>query len=291
MKNPIIPINNPDVDEAKFGGAMLAMREQHASVVSLANQIGYQLPGGGVDADLIQRDISANMRRSVEACLEVGRGLCVLKEICLHGEFMSRLEVLQIETRVAQRFMLAVTKFSKAATSPLLKAAKNQSKLFELLVLEDDEIKELEGGGSVSGLTLDDVETMGVRELRAALRESRKEKVAVEQRLEVVRKQREDAEAAATIIKTAPPEEFVDRLQKESSAAVGDAVGAVRGRVRGALVAIQQAPDHPAKEVLMAALVGQVQAELNALRNEFNLPDVSSAADQALAAEVAEWAK
>lgn len=291
MKNPIVPINNPDIDEAKFGGAMLAMREQHASVVSLANQIGYQLPGGGVDADLIQRDISANMRRSVEACLEVGRGLCVLKEMCPHGEFVARLEVLGIDRTVSKRFMQAAHKFSKGATSHLLKAAGNQSKLFELLILEDEEIQELEDGGSVGGVALDDVETMGVRELRSAFRDLRKEKAAVEQRLEVVRKQREDAEAAATIIKTAAPEEYIERLQKEASAAVGDALGAVRGRVRAALVTIQQAPDHPARDVLMASLLGQLQAELNALRNEFNLPDVSSAAEQSFAAEVAEWAK
>jgi hypothetical protein len=42
--------------------------------------------------------------------------------------------------------------------------------------------------------------------------------------------------------------------------------------------------------IFMAGLLGQMQADLNALREEFNLPDVSSAADQALAAEVAQWA-
>ena len=41
----------------------------------------------------------------------------------------------------------------------------------------------------------------------------------------------------------------------------------------------------------MSGLVGQVQAQLNALRQEFNLPDVSNAADQKLAAEMAEWDK
>ena len=43
----------------------------------------------------IQRDISANMRRSVEACLEVGRGLAVLKAACGHGNFVARLDVLK----------------------------------------------------------------------------------------------------------------------------------------------------------------------------------------------------
>jgi hypothetical protein len=37
-------------------------------------------------------------------------------------------------------------------------------------------------------------------------------------------------------------------------------------------------------------MVGQLQAEINAIRAKFNLPDVSNAADEQLAAEVAQWA-
>ena len=43
--------------------------------------------------------------------------------------------------------------------------------------------------------------------------------------------------------------------------------------------------------VFMAGLVGQLAAELAALREEFNLPDVSNAADLQLAAETAQWAQ
>ncbi len=59
--------------------------EQEASVRAIAIQLGYQLPADCTDPDLIQRDIAANMRRSVEACLEVGRGLQVLKAACPTG--------------------------------------------------------------------------------------------------------------------------------------------------------------------------------------------------------------
>ena len=41
----------------------------------------------------------------------------------------------------------------------------------------------------------------------------------------------------------------------------------------------------------MAGLVGQVQAQLNALREEFDLPDTSNAAEQQLAADHAAWNK
>jgi hypothetical protein len=152
-----------------------AISAQDATIRAVATQLGYQLPADCTDPDLIQRDIAANMRRSVEACLEVGRGLRVLKEACEHGQFMTRLEVLGIETRVAQRFMASAVKFANAASTPLLKAVGNQTKLFEMLVLDDEQIEELELHGQTGELKLDDIATMSVKELRAALRTERQE--------------------------------------------------------------------------------------------------------------------
>ena len=152
----------------------LATQQHDSHVRLIAQQLGYQLPAECTDPDLIQRDIAANMRRSIEACLEVGRGLRVLKEACQHGQFMARLEVLGIEASVAQRFMQAATKFSNAAsTQHLLKAAGNQTKLFELLILDDEQVKELELTGQTGELKLDEIATMSVKELRTALRESK----------------------------------------------------------------------------------------------------------------------
>ena len=162
-----------DADLAPVAQAVAVLDERASRVRAVALQMGYQLPGDGVDADLIQRDIAANMRRSVEACLEVGRGLAVLKEACEHGEFGKRLEVLGVEDRVARRFMLAASKFTNRALAPVLRAAGNQSKLFELLVLEDDEVQELAAGGEVRGLDADDIAGMTRNELRAALKASR----------------------------------------------------------------------------------------------------------------------
>ena len=163
-----------DADLAPVAQAVAVLDERASRVRAVALQMGYQLPGDGVDADLIQRDIAANMRRSVEACLEVGRGLAVLKEACEHGEFGKRLEVLGIEARVSQRFMLAAVKFSNAALAPhLTNAIGSQSKLFELLVLDADEVQELAAGGEVRGLAADDIAGMTRNELRAALKASR----------------------------------------------------------------------------------------------------------------------
>ena len=68
----------PDMaaQEARARDALaLAASQQESAVRAVAQQLGYQLPADCTDPDLIQRDIAANMRRSVEACLEVGRGL------------------------------------------------------------------------------------------------------------------------------------------------------------------------------------------------------------------------
>jgi len=106
----------------------------------------------------------------------VGRGLRVLKEACPHGQFVPRLDVLGIEPRVAQRFMASAVKFSNTTTSSLLKAIGTESKLFEMLVLDDEQIEELELTGQTGELKLDDIAAMSVKELRAALREERAEK-------------------------------------------------------------------------------------------------------------------
>jgi hypothetical protein len=157
--------------------------QQESHVRTVAAQLGYQLPADCIDPDLIQRDIAANMRRSVEACLEVGRGLGVLKVACGHGNFLARLDVLGLDRYVAARFIQAATKFSNVpSTAHLTKAIGNQTKLFEMLVLDDGQLEELELTGQTGELKLDDISTMSVKELRAALRESR-EKIADKDRV------------------------------------------------------------------------------------------------------------
>lgn len=152
---------------------VMITHEQDVLVRATAAKVGYQLPADATDPDLIQRDISANMRRSVEACLEVGRGLTVLKAACSHGQFLPRLDVLGIEPRVAQKFMATAAKFVNASSTPLLKAIGNQTKLFEMLVLDDEDLEELALTGQTGELSLDDVATMSVKELRVAVRSLR----------------------------------------------------------------------------------------------------------------------
>ena len=115
------------------------------------------------------------MRQTVEGMFELGRVLIVLKEHMTWEKFADVCEVFGMSARAAQQLTQATRRFAtpqmQKAQSKLMELGK--SKLLELLVEEDEAIVDLADGGDINGHTLDDVERMTVRELRAALRESR----------------------------------------------------------------------------------------------------------------------
>jgi cell division septum initiation protein DivIVA len=90
-------------------------------------------------------------------------------------------------------------------------------------------------------------------------------------------------------VQAAPPDVVLQELQKEASGIASEAMTCVRGMLRQALIAIKNhsEADHT---IFMAGLVGQVQADLTMLREEFALPDISNAVEQELASQVAQWA-
>lgn len=254
----------------------LAVSQHDAAVRAVAAQVGYQLPADCTDPDLIQRDISANMRRSVDACLEVGRGLVALKEACQHGQFVARLDVLGLDRKVAAKFMQAARKFSNvSSTRHLLEAAGNQTKLFELLVLDDADAEELALTGQTGELSLDDVATMSVKELRAKLRETRADLKSTEE-ISAEKTQRIEAlQRASKRINPVPPDEQRAELLQEVSTHVNTALGMLSGAVAQSFAVLS---DHDATAgqdslQIMAGYVAQLQQALNALRDEFDLSD------------------
>lgn len=127
--------------------------------------------------------------------------------------------------------------------------------------------------------------------LTAQVQEAKANLEATDQLLADKNKRIDQLKAAQKRINAAPLDVQLLELQKEATATMNDALGAVRGGVRQALIALNDLPaDAPSQAVFMAGLVGQITAELAALREEFQLPDVSNAADAQLAAEVAQWA-
>ncbi|MBA3997043.1 MAG: hypothetical protein C0466_07720 [Candidatus Accumulibacter sp.] len=146
------------------------------STVALARQLSYD---GALTVGGLEEEIRFYQRRSVEAVLELGKRLMLLKELAGHGCFIESLERLGIERTMATRIINATQKFSNVASTQLLTLPKmNQTKLLELLVLDDDEVEALAEGETVCGINKDDVNNMSVSELRRAIRQARAEKEA-----------------------------------------------------------------------------------------------------------------
>lgn len=127
--------------------------------------------------------------------------------------------------------------------------------------------------------------------LTQQVEEGKLEHAAVVKRLEVVTEQKEKAEARAARIAVMKPDEAFTELKTEATRVNSDALGAIRGGVRQVLVKLAEAPEGGEQSIFAASLIGELQAELNALREEFGLPDIANAAERELAAEVAQWSQ
>ncbi|MGG6907827.1 UNVERIFIED_CONTAM: hypothetical protein P3F03_13375 [Pseudomonas aeruginosa] len=302
-------------DDIEQGQALLAKQHQMAAlntehdnqVRAVAAQLGYQLPADCTDPDLIQRDIAANMRRSVEACLEVGRGLQVLKKACGHGEFADRLEVLGIDRHVAARFMQSAAKFASLGNnSTLTKAIGNQTKLFEMLVLDDEEIQELELTGQTGELSIDDVATMSVKELRKALREAREDRKALAQ-VNADKNTKIDELAAQLarkpLVVVQPMDEQLAERREELATKATAAEAAIAGALHPAVQLLVEKGEESGQDQrpIIAGMLAQVERALLQIRAEYNIPATPSASatptwmaddsEEAVKAALAEAAK
>lgn len=116
------------------------------------------------------------MAQSAEAMLEAGKRLVILKEHEPHGDFVGILESqLGIEVRIAQKMMQAALKFLSPRLESKAKSISHlgKTKLYDLMLLDDEQIESLAEGGTVAGVKLDDIDRMSSRELRKALREAK----------------------------------------------------------------------------------------------------------------------
>ncbi|EBY7079413.1 DUF3102 domain-containing protein [Salmonella enterica] len=173
--------------------------------VAIMEQFGEGLP---YDRSRIVHETKFYMAQSAEAMLEAGKRLVILKENEPHGEFTDILENdIGLAPQVARRMMQASIKFlgsdnetSKRSTLSVL----GKGKLYELMVLDDEDLDSLADGGTVAGATLDDIDRMSVRELRKALRES-KEDLAASRKLNAEKSQ-EINELKETKFKTIDPD-------------------------------------------------------------------------------------
>jgi hypothetical protein len=166
-QQPVAPahsFNEPALAEA---GASLSAHATHLAVVDkkFGDIVEYQ-------RDRVVSEAKFFVNQASESFFEAGKRLLLLKEHEEHGEFLNALERIGIDDSTARKLMSVAARFADSKTLVSL----SRSKLLELAVLDDEDLAELDKGGTAAGLTFDDVDRMGVRELRAALRKEREQR-------------------------------------------------------------------------------------------------------------------
>ena len=240
--------------------------------------------GDGLPFDLPRYEhvIRTHLARSADEMLAAGRALLVVREHVPHGEWNEFLDRLSIDRTLAKRMQQAALKFSNGATSHhLLEAAGNKSKLIELLVLDDDQVAELNEGGTVAGITLDDVATMSVSDLRKTLREARAEAEANDKLLSEKNDQidtlKKERDAANRRIKAEKPDAQLVGLHTEVEAELVGLEAVIGGKLREGLeklcaAYVENGKGDAQRTRLLAASLRAVQQQIGDLFTEFNLP-------------------
>ncbi len=155
-----------DMSESAALPATLAAIEKDTA--ALARTLGYE---GPLAPDLLEEGARESLTRINFEIFSVGARLLLLKAQCPHGAFIERLKRLGFERTMAARLKQATRKFPNVATSQHL-AAIGKSKIFELVVLDDEEAEALVNGEEVRGMVIDEIATMSVSALRARIRQA-----------------------------------------------------------------------------------------------------------------------
>ncbi|EGP2156306.1 DUF3102 domain-containing protein [Salmonella enterica subsp. enterica serovar Java] len=262
------------IDGAVPDNLSIELNEISQHRIAVMDQFGDGLP---YERSRIVNEAKFYMAQSTEAMLEVGKRLTILKECEPHGEFENIVRNgLGIPERTAQRIMQAAIKFlsptleSKAPTLALL----NKSKLFELMTEDDEELAELAEGGTVAGLTLDDIDRMSVRELRKALRES-KEDLAASRKLNAEKSQ-EINELKETRFRTVDPDGVIQKWIHDFGE---DHEKFLRTFISTVPFFFQKLEDdYNTRGVshmgLMAGLLHDIEREIASVRAQFDIPEL-----------------
>lgn len=155
---------------AQEAGARNALAVVEANAAALAQELGYQ---GALTVGTLEDEIRFYQRRTVEAILETGKRLLILREVLPKGnsqigknaEFETRLELLGFSKSTAYRFMQAASKTAKSLNlSVLSNQVKNASAFLELVTHDDDVLENLQD--------MDDIDRLSASQLRERLRQA-----------------------------------------------------------------------------------------------------------------------
>lgn len=168
------PAPAPALIESKFdelsenANALIVMNEQDkANVKAMAVQLGYN---GPTDPDTLEQACQIKGAAAAHAIFEFGAALVLLRESCLHGDWMERFERMSISRRTAHNYMTIALRFKGTDVRTAL-AGLGVNKMLELAALNDDEVEELMTEGTLRGHQVGAVDRMTVREMKKRIAE------------------------------------------------------------------------------------------------------------------------
>ena len=278
---PVAPLDDATVDQSAIGTAMAQMRadetatalviaQHNERVTALARELNYQ---GSTDLSVLENSARDAIRRIGMGIFELGGYLLLIKEGSAHGEFAQVLERLEINQSSSNKYMAITRRFANSPLTANLEKL-GVTKMVELLPLDDDQVDDLVEEGQTGELALDDVGRMSVKELRAAVRRERAEGAKQKGRAERQEAVNAELHEEARLIKQLPAPDAIKRILQEAAGIQADTMGRVRGSLRQALEALNGCGED--QSLVMGGMVGQLLAELIALRDEFNLPEISA---------------
>lgn len=157
------------IDHGELMAAGDAMKQIAANVSAVEETLGIVMP---YHVESYVARIRLNMQETGQRLVEIGVMLAEIREREDAPTYRGVLDRLDLSERFARR---AIQTALKVKGLPKLQAL-GSSKVLELLSEDDDTLDALEHGGTLAGLTLDDVDSMSVRELKATLRAERAER-------------------------------------------------------------------------------------------------------------------
>lgn len=263
-----------DADHAALDSGANSLAQVAGSAAQVVEMMGYEL---AYNRDRIVQETRFYMGTAAEAMLEAGKRLVLLKEHEQHGEFMRIVEEqLGIPLRTAQQMMQASVKYlstpqlaSKAQTFALL----GKSKMFELMTLDNDSLVELSEGGTIAGLTLDEVDRMSVRELKAALREAQADARAKDDVLAGKSATIDRLQTKKARLQPPTPDEEVAEIRRETSDYAFQAEAIIRGSLREGIGQLSQKDleSGASQGEFVAGLLAQLERAIAEVRSEFGV--------------------
>ncbi|MDR5615366.1 MAG: hypothetical protein RAM38_14480, partial [Arsenophonus sp.] len=191
--------------------------------------------------------------------------------------------------KTAHRMMQAALKYLSPSLQSKMTSLSvlGKTKLYELMFEDDEDLIQLAEGGTIAGLTLDEVDRMSVRELKAKLRETEKMLEASRDRVREKEEKINKLSDKLILDQHRPSGEEGIRQLREEVALVGFDVKAIlMGRFREGLEKLSShSGDITSHADYLAGLLNDIEFEINVLRSDFSLPH------HAVSELVPDWAK